>query len=67
MKKGLHTAALDFFTYAIDTACGNILYIEPEKLSAIYVERVKCYEALNLFEHAKADNKKVLEADPGFL
>lgn len=33
----------------------------------MYLGRVKCYEALGLFEHAKVDNRKILEADPGFL
>jgi hypothetical protein len=33
----------------------------------MYLQRVKCYEALNLFEHAKADNRKIIEADPGFV
>ena len=44
-----------------------MLKVEPMVLSEMYMGRVKCYEALGLFEHAKVDNKKILEADPGFI
>jgi hypothetical protein len=42
----------------------DVIRVEPQTLSLIYMQKVKCYEALNLFEHAKADNRKILEADP---
>lgn len=54
-------------TFAIEHACQDALKVEPAVLSDMYLQRVKCYEALNLFEHAKSDNRKILEADPGFL
>jgi len=28
---------------------------------------MKCHEEMNLNEHAKADYKKILEADPNFI
>ena len=65
--QGIYTAALDFLTFAIEHACMDVLQVEPSLLSEMYLQRVKCYEGLNLFEHAKADNRKILEADPGFL
>lgn len=67
VDKGVFTAALDFFTFAIESANLNVLAIAPNDLSKYYLARARCYEALNLYEHAKADNRKILEADPGFI
>lgn len=53
--------------YAIDLAVQNALRVDPQTLSALYMHRMRCFEALDLHEHAKADYKKVLEADPGFI
>ena len=66
-KKGELTQALDFFTYALDMATADALNVRPEELSDIYLHRVKVYEQMNLLEHAKADYKKILEADPSFI
>ena len=66
-KKGELTQALDFFSYALDMATADVLNISPEDLSEIYLQRVKIYEQMNLLEHARADYKKILEADPGFI
>ena len=45
----------------------DVLNVSPEELSDIYLHRVKVYEQMNLLEHAKADYRKILEADPGFI
>ena len=66
-KKGELTQALDFFTYALDMATADPLNVTPAELSDIYLHRVKVYEQMNLLEHAKADYKKILEADPSFI
>jgi len=36
-------------------ATENLLFIEPETLAKFYSDRVKIYETLNMFEHARSD------------
>ena len=58
---------MEYCSYAIEMATDSILYVKPELLAKFYCDRVKIYEKLNMFEHARNDQKKILEADPGFI
>ena len=55
VKKGNWTLALEYCSYAIDMSSENVLSIDPELLAKFYSDRVKIYEKLNMFEHARND------------
>lgn len=61
------TDALDFLTYAINQAVAEAINTEPHELANMYLTRMRCYQAMDLVEHAQNDYVKVLEADPNFI
>lgn len=63
----LFCEAIEFYNYAVDMSADDVLAIEPQYLSDIYLHRMKCFEEMELLEHAKADYKKILESDPNFI
>jgi len=44
-----------------------VLSATPEFIADLYLQRVKVFESLNMLEHARSDQKKILEADPNFI
>lgn len=66
-KLGNVTMALEYATYAIEMGESEVLAIAPQDLSELYSQRVALYEAMNMFEHARKDQRKILEADPNFI
>lgn len=67
LRQGNPTLALEYASYAIDMAATDVLSIQPESLADLYSDRVKIYEQLRMFEHARSDQRKILEADPNFI
>ena len=65
--QGNNTLALEFLGFAIELATEDVLSATPEFIADLYLQRVKVYESLNMMEHARADQKKILEADPNFI
>ena len=67
LKKGDFNLALEYCSYAIEMATEDILNISPERLADLYCDRVQIYEQLHMLEHARSDQRKILEADPNFI
>ena len=65
--QGNNTLALEYLGFAIELATEDVLKAKPEFIADLYLQRVKVYESLNMMEHARADQKKILEADPNFI
>jgi len=65
--QGNNTLALEFLGFAIELATEDVLAAQPEFIADLYLQRVKVFESLNMQEHARADQKKILEADPNFI
>ena len=65
--QGNNSMALEYIGYALEVALEDVLRAKPEFIADLYLQRVKVYESLNMHEHARADQKKILEADPNFI
>ena len=67
LEQNQNAEALENFSHAIEIALDNPVLVEPQLLSDMYLSRMKCYEQMELLEHAKEDYKKIQLADPNFL
>ena len=65
--QGNNTLALEYLGFAIELATEDVLRAKPEVIADLYLQRVKVFESLNMMEHARGDQKKILEADPNFI
>lgn len=65
--QGNNSMALEFLGYAIEVAIEDVMKSRPEFIADLYLQRVKVFESLNMHEHARADQKKILEVDPNFV
>ena len=59
--------ALEYIGFALELATEDVLRAKPEIIADLYLQRVKVFESLNMHEHARGDQKKILEADPNFV
>ena len=65
--QGNNSMALEFLGYAIEVATEDVMKSKPEFIADLYLQRVKVFESLNMHEHARMDQKKILEVDPSFI
>ena len=65
-QEGNNTLALEYFDYALEVANADLMSVRPETLADIYLQKVKVFESLGMLEHARQEQKKVLNADPTF-
>lgn len=65
--QGNNSMALEFLGFALEVATEDVMKSKAEFIADLYLQRVKVYESLNMHEHARADQKKILEVDPNFV